>query len=64
VSWVPPGWLAAGLALAVVGSSPSRALPGWPVVVLGWVLIGAGIGIGAWAWNRRDRGEDDEEGWI
>ena len=64
VIWVPRGWLAAGLMLAFVGIWLTSGGYPWPVTVLGWVLIVAGVGIGGWAWNRRDRGEDDHEGWI
>ena len=56
--------MAAGLMLAFVGIWLTSGGYPWPVTVLGWVLIVAGVGIGGWAWNRRDRGEDDHEGWI
>jgi len=50
--------------LAVVGILLTSSGYAWPVTVLGWVLIVAEVGIGGWAWNRRDRGGDDHEGWI
>jgi hypothetical protein len=50
--------------LAVVGIFTVSGGYAWPVVVLGWVLIVAGVGIGGWAWNRRRRGGDDQEGWL
>jgi len=64
VIWVPRGWLAAGLLLALAGILFVSSGYAWPVAVLGWVMIVAGVGIGGWAWNRRDRGEDVQEGWI
>jgi len=45
--------------LAFVGIWLTSSGNAWLVTMLGWILIVAGVGIAGWAWNRRDRGEDD-----